>query len=151
MPSLLDEGTAKETYEEEDKGERLEFEDEAEYEEEAVVDYDGKDSEQYEEQYEDVDEGLEYTEDVVEEETDMVDEELDDGGDDGEGEEYENADEEQNVDVEDEDQHEMVKAHRKRKEFEVFVGGLDKDATESVLRKVFAEVEIGRASCRERV
>uniref|UniRef100_A0ACD5UDV6 Uncharacterized protein n=3 Tax=Avena sativa TaxID=4498 RepID=A0ACD5UDV6_AVESA len=135
-----DDGTVKETYEEEDKGERLEFEDEQEYEEEAVVDYDEKDSEQYEEQYEDGDEGLEYTEDVVEEETDMVDEELDDGGDDGEGEEYENADEEQNVDVEDEDHHEMVKAHRKRKEFEVFVGGLDKDATESDLRKVFSEV-----------
>jgi RNA recognition motif-containing protein len=77
---------------------------------------------------------------VVEEETDMVDEELDDGGDEGEGEEYENADEEQNVDVEDDDHHEMVKAHRKRKEFEVFVGGLDKDATESDLRKVFSEV-----------
>uniref|UniRef100_M8BJ40 Heterogeneous nuclear ribonucleoprotein Q n=1 Tax=Aegilops tauschii TaxID=37682 RepID=M8BJ40_AEGTA len=136
-----DDGAAKETYEEEDKGERLEFEDEPEYEEEPAVDYDEKDLEQYEEQYEDGDEGLEYTEDVVEEETEMVDEEeLDNGGDDGEGEEYENADEDHDVDVEDEDHHEMVKAHRKRKEFEVFVGGLDKDATESDLRKVFSEV-----------
>ncbi|VAH50116.1 unnamed protein product [Triticum turgidum subsp. durum] len=136
-----DDGAAKETYEEEDKGERLEFEDEPEYEEEAAVDYDEKDLEQYEEQYEDGDEGLEYTEDVVEEETEMVDEEeLDNGGDDGECEEYENADEDHDVDVEDEDHHEMVKAHRKRKEFEVFVGGLDKDATESDLRKVFSEV-----------
>ena len=40
----------KETYEEEDKGERLEFEDEPEYEEEAAVDYDEKDLEHYEEQ-----------------------------------------------------------------------------------------------------
>ncbi|VAH34848.1 unnamed protein product [Triticum turgidum subsp. durum] len=136
-----DDGAAKETYEEEDKGERLEFEDEPEYEEEPAVDYDEKDLEQYEEQYEDGDEGLEYTEDVVEEETEMVDEEeLDNGGDEGEGEEYENADEDHDVDVEDEDHHEMVKAHRKRKEFEVFVGGLDKDATESDLRKVFSEV-----------
>ncbi|RCV34775.1 hypothetical protein SETIT_7G185700v2 [Setaria italica] len=135
-----EEGGAKETYEEEDKGERLEFEDEPEYEEEAAVDYDEKDLEQYEEQYEDGDEEVEYTEDVVEVETDMVDEELDEGGDDGEGEGYENADEEHHVDVDDEEHNEMVKEHRKRKEFEVFVGGLDKDATENDLRKVFGEV-----------
>ncbi|CAD6260129.1 unnamed protein product [Miscanthus lutarioriparius] len=135
-----DDGVAKETYEEEDKGERLEFEDEPEYEEEAAVDYDEKDLEQYEEQYEDGDEEVEYTEDVVEVETDMVDEELDEGGDDGEGEGYENADEEHHVDVDDEEHNEMVKEHRKRKEFEVFVGGLDKDATENDLRKVFGEV-----------
>lgn len=135
-----DDGTVvKETDEEDDKGERLEFEDEPEYEEEAAVDYDEKE-EQYEEQYEEGDEVFEYTEDVVEEETDMVDEELDEGGDDGEGEEYENADEDHNVDVDDDDHREMVKANRKRKEFEVFVGGLDKDATESDLRKVFSEV-----------
>ncbi|OEL19082.1 Heterogeneous nuclear ribonucleoprotein Q [Dichanthelium oligosanthes] len=135
-----DEGAVKETYEEEDKGERLEFEDEPEYEEEAAVDYDEKDLEQYEEQYEDGDEEVEYTEDVVEVETDMVDEELDEGADDGEGEGYENADEEHQVDVDDEEHNEMVKEHRKRKEFEVFVGGLDKDATENDLRKVFGEV-----------
>ena len=130
----------KETYEEEDKGERLEFEDEPEYEEEAAVDYDEKDLEHYEEQYEDGDEEVEYTEDVIEVETDMADEELDEGGDDGEGEGYENADEEHHVDVDDEEHSEMVKEHRKRKEFEVFVGGLDKDATENDLRKVFGEV-----------
>ena len=127
----------KETYEEEDKGERLEFEDEPEYEEEAAVDYDEKDLEHYEEQYEDGDEEVEYTEDVVEVETDMADEELDEGGYDGEGEGYENADEEHHVGVDDEEHSEMVKEHRKRKKFEVFVGGLDKDATENDLRKVF--------------
>jgi hypothetical protein len=132
-------GAARETYEEEYKGERLEFEDEPEYEEEATVDYDEKDMEQYEEQYEDGDEEVEYTEDVVEVETDVVDEEFE-GGDDGDGEGYENGDEEHHVDVDDEEHHEMVKEHRKRKEFEVFVGGLDKDATESDLRKVFGEV-----------
>jgi len=140
MLKFLDDGVAKETYEEEDKGERLEFEDEPEYEEEAAVDYDEKDLEQYEEQYEDGDEEVEYTEDVVEVEIDLVDEELDEGGDDGEGEGYENADEEHHVDVDDEEHNEMVKEHRKRKEFEVFVGGLDKDATENDLRKVFGEV-----------
>jgi len=35
---------------------------------------------------------------------------------------------------------ELAKEHRKRKKFEVFVGGLDKDATENDLRKVFGEV-----------
>ncbi|KAL5675338.1 hypothetical protein ACJX0J_011469, partial [Zea mays] len=135
-----DDRAAKEIYEEEDKGERLEFEDEPEYEEEAAVDYDEKDLEQYEEQYEDGDEEVEYTEDVVEVETDMVDEELDEGGDDVEGEGYENADEDHHVDGDDEEHNEMVKEHRKRKEFEIFVGGLDKDATENDLMKVFGEV-----------
>lgn len=37
------------------------------------------------------------------------------------------------------EQREMLKEHRKRKEFEVFVGGLDKDATESDIRRAFAE------------
>jgi RNA recognition motif-containing protein len=128
VPKFLDDGVAKEKYEEEDKGERLEFEDEPEYEEEAAVDYDEKDLEQYEEQYE------------VEVETDIVGEELDEGGVDGEGEGYENDDEEHHVDVDDAEQDEMVKEHRKRKEFEVFVGGLDKDATENDLKKVFGEV-----------
>ncbi|GFY84671.1 RNA-binding (RRM/RBD/RNP motifs) family protein [Actinidia rufa] len=36
--------------------------------------------------------------------------------------------------------HDVFKERRKRKEFEVFVGGLDKDATEDDLRKVFSGV-----------
>ncbi|MCE7766833.1 hypothetical protein GQL56_29860, partial [Pseudomonas putida] len=36
--------------------------------------------------------------------------------------------------------HEVVKERLKRKDFEVFVGGLDKDATEDDLRKVFSQV-----------
>lgn len=44
------------------------------------------------------------------------------------------------VDAEEEEHHAVFKERRKRKEFEVFVGGLDKDATEDDLRKVFAEV-----------
>ncbi|KAL2559333.1 nucleolin-like [Forsythia ovata] len=39
-----------------------------------------------------------------------------------------------------EEHHEDVKEKLKRKEFEIFVGGLDKDATEDDLRKVFSEV-----------
>ncbi|KAG5251368.1 nucleolin [Salix suchowensis] len=45
------------------------------------------------------------------------------------------------ADVEEEDEHhELFKERRKRKEFEVFVGGLDKDATEDDLRKIFSRV-----------
>lgn len=40
----------------------------------------------------------------------------------------------------DDDHHEVVNEHRKRKEFEVFVGGLNKDATEDDLMKVFSQV-----------
>ena len=39
-----------------------------------------------------------------------------------------------------EEHHDMVNERRKRKEFEVFVGGLDRDATEEDLRKVFSQV-----------
>lgn len=42
--------------------------------------------------------------------------------------------------AEEQEHHDVVKERRKRKEFEIFVGGLDKDATESDLRKVFGEV-----------
>ncbi|XP_020083759.1 nucleolin isoform X1 [Ananas comosus] len=124
----------KEAYE--DEGERLELEDnepEYEHEEDAAVDYDEKDL--------DHDEGQEeYEGDVVEEEDpEMVDE-----MEDGEGveveEDDENAEEEPEVDPEEEEHHEIVKEHRKRKEYEVFVGGLDRDATEEDLRKVFGEV-----------
>ncbi|XP_058087103.1 uncharacterized protein LOC131234323 [Magnolia sinica] len=41
---------------------------------------------------------------------------------------------------EEEEHHEIVQERRKRKEFEIFVGGLDRDATEEDLRKVFSEV-----------
>lgn len=39
-----------------------------------------------------------------------------------------------------EEHHDVVKERRKRKEFEVFVGGLDRDATEEDLTKVFSQV-----------
>uniref|UniRef100_A0A5B6ZU90 RRM domain-containing protein n=1 Tax=Davidia involucrata TaxID=16924 RepID=A0A5B6ZU90_DAVIN len=39
-----------------------------------------------------------------------------------------------------EEHHVVVKERRTRKEFEVFVGGLDRDATEGDLRKVFGQV-----------
>jgi RNA recognition motif-containing protein len=57
----------------------------------------------------------------------------------GEGEEEEAGEEHEGEEEEDE-QHEVAKERRKRKEFEVFIGGLDKDAAEEDLRKVFSEV-----------
>ncbi|OMO70082.1 hypothetical protein CCACVL1_19112 [Corchorus capsularis] len=42
--------------------------------------------------------------------------------------------------VELEKRHDVVRERRKRKEFEVIVGGLDKDATEDDIRKVFSQI-----------
>ncbi|MCI35900.1 nucleolin-like, partial [Trifolium medium] len=110
------------------------------------VDYDEKEIEQ-EEGHEVGDEVEEEAEDNVGEEGDSGEEEVEDGHDEIEGEEDdEHADEEHEhaemADVEEEEHREVVKERRKRKEFEVFVGGLDKDATEDDLRKVFGEVGV---------
>ncbi|KAK4759271.1 hypothetical protein SAY87_022402 [Trapa incisa] len=91
---------------------------------------------------------------MEEEEVVMVEEELDDPNEELEGEEeYEDErdgddhEHEQEhghehpeiLDIE-EEHHDAFKERRKRKEFEVFIGGLDKDATEDDLRKVFSVV-----------
>lgn len=55
-------------------------------------------------------------------------------------EEEEEGDGEDEHDGDEEEHNDVVKERRKRKEFEVFVGGLDRDATEEDLRKVFREV-----------
>lgn len=44
------------------------------------------------------------------------------------------------VDVEGEEHHDVLDDRRKRKEFEIFVGSLDKGATEEDLKKVFGHV-----------
>ena len=44
------------------------------------------------------------------------------------------------VDADEDEHHEVVEERRKRKEFEVFVGGLDKDVKEEDLKKVFSAV-----------
>ena len=80
---------------------------------------------------------------VGEEEGDMAEEELEDVHEELEGEEYEEHEHEhaEMVDVEEEHHEvELVKERQKRKEFEIFVGGLDKDASEADLRKAFAGV-----------
>ncbi|XP_025014429.1 heterogeneous nuclear ribonucleoprotein Q isoform X2 [Ricinus communis] len=143
----------KDSVEEYEKDERLELDDnETEYEPEEYggVDYDDKEIEQDEVQ--EVEVGYEVEEeheehlveeeeegDLVEEELEDVVEELEEGEEDDEhaGEEADHA---QVVNAEEEEHHEVFKERRKRKEFEVFVGGLDKDATEDDLRKVFTRV-----------
>ncbi|KAL6964931.1 hypothetical protein U1Q18_035986 [Sarracenia purpurea var. burkii] len=149
LVSAKKEDEVKESVDEYEKGERLDLDDnepesEPEPEEYVGVDYDEKEIEQ-----EDVrDEGAggeeEAEEDVGEEEEgDIVEDEMEDVPEELEGEE----DEEQvvevhgnMVDAEEEEHQEVFKERRKRKEFEVFVGGLDKDATEDDLRKIFSEV-----------
>ncbi|KAL6494145.1 hypothetical protein OROGR_032054 [Orobanche gracilis] len=141
------EGTyAKESIDEYEKDERLDLEDndpEYEPEEDGGVDYDEKDIEQdpreeggeVEEDPEEMDVGEEG--DLVEEEVEGVPEELETEEDD----EHAGDEHAEMFDAaEQEEHHELVKERRKRKEFEIFVGGLDKDASESDLREVFSEV-----------
>ena len=139
----------KESIDEYEKDEHLDFEDnypEYEAEEYGGVDYDEKEIEQ-EEGQEEGDEVEEDPEEIVgeeegdtgDEEVEYVYEEVEDDDDEHAGEEHEHA---QMPDVEQEEHREVVKERRKRKEFEVFVGGLDKDATEHDLKKVFGKVGV---------
>ncbi|KAK4344858.1 hypothetical protein RND71_035034 [Anisodus tanguticus] len=132
-----------------EKGERLDLEDnEPEYEPEeyGTVDYDENEIEDdsIQEEGNETEEEAEEGDVGEEEEGDMVEEDVEDVHEEIEGdEEDEDAGEEhaEMVDAaEEEEHHEVVKERRKRKEFEIFVGGLDKDATEDDLRKVFSKV-----------
>ncbi|KAI3449040.1 hypothetical protein Pfo_005705 [Paulownia fortunei] len=137
---------AKEPVDEYEKDERLDLEDndpEYEPEEYGGVDYDEKEIEP--DPQEEGDEVEEEPEEagVGEEEGDMVEEEMEGVPEELEPEEDdERVGEEraERVDTADEEHQEVVKERRKRKEFEIFVGGLDKDATENDLREVFNEV-----------
>ncbi|CAH9113139.1 unnamed protein product [Cuscuta epithymum] len=141
----------KESVEEYEKCERLDLEDnDPEYETEEYVgaDYDERGSEQEDEQDEG-DEIEDNEEDFIcgeEGEGDMVEEveEVEDVNEDlevEEGDEQENEEHAEMVNAaEEEEHHEVVKERRKRKEFEIFIGGLDKDATEDDLKKVFSPV-----------
>ncbi|XP_059633818.1 uncharacterized protein LOC132276422 [Cornus florida] len=147
MVSVNQEDEVKESVGEYEKGERLDLEDnEPEYEPEGYggVDYDEKEIEQegVQEELDEVEEEAEEGGLGEEEEGDMVEEEMEDAHDELQGEEERHAveDHAEMVDAEEEEHHEIVKERRKRKEFEVFVGGLDKDASEDDLRKVFSEV-----------
>ncbi|XP_020203170.1 nucleolin [Cajanus cajan] len=146
------EDEVKESIDEYEKDEHLDLEDnypEYEQEEYGGVDYDEKEIEQDDGQEEgdEVEEDLE--ENVGEEEADTGDEEVEyvyeeveDDDDEHAGEEHTHDEHAQMPDVEDEEHREVVKERQKRKEFEVFVGGLDKNATEHDLRKVFSKVGV---------
>ncbi|KAL0373528.1 UNVERIFIED_CONTAM: Heterogeneous nuclear ribonucleoprotein Q [Sesamum radiatum] len=146
--SIKKDDDAKEPVDEYEKDERLDLEDndpEYEPEEYGAVDYDEKEIE--EDPQEEGDEVEEEPEEEVvgeDEEGDMVEDEMK-----GVREELEPEEDDEHVGegraemvdaAEEEEHHEVVKERRKRKEFEVFVGGLDKDATENDLREVFSEV-----------
>ncbi|CAA6667012.1 unnamed protein product [Spirodela intermedia] len=134
----------KEVYIEEDNCERLDLDDndiEFDPEEEPDMEYDEKRIENDDEQEEGdrVEEGGGDIDDD-EEERDMI-EEIDSDGGNIEGEEDdENVEDEHEDAVEEQEQHDLVAERRKRKEFEIFVGGLDKDSTEEDLKKVFSVV-----------
>lgn len=137
----------KDSVEEFEKGERLDLEDndpeESEPEEYVGDDYDEKealeDGDVGEEEVEDVDAGEDEDGDIQEGEMEDPTEEME-----PEDEEHEHeraADDHADIaDAEEQEHHDVFKERRKRKEFEIFVGGLDKDATEDDLRKVFGAV-----------
>lgn len=82
---------------------------------------------------------------VGDDDGDMGEEDVEDVQEDLEGEEDDQQAAEDHeragmVDADEEEHHEVFKERRKRKEFEVFVGGLDKDVKEEDLKKVFSEV-----------
>ncbi|KAJ4847633.1 hypothetical protein Tsubulata_002743 [Turnera subulata] len=146
---MTEEEEVKESVEEYEKDERLELDDNDpmyEPEEYGGVDYDDKEVEQEDTQVvEEVEEEVEEENVVEEEEGDVVEEEEELETEELEGDEDDEhaAEEEEHVetvDAEEEDHHDVFKERRKRKEFEVFVGGLDKDATEEDLRRVFSRV-----------
>ncbi|KAL3326022.1 hypothetical protein AABB24_036971 [Solanum stoloniferum] len=139
----------KESVDQYEKGERLDLEDnDPEYdpEEYGTVDYDerGIENDDIQEEGDEIQEEPEEVDVDEEEEGDMVEEDVEDVHEEIEGdEEDEHAGEEHAEMVhaaEEEEHHEVVKERRKRKEIEIFVGGLDKDATEDDLRKVFSKV-----------
>lgn len=138
----------KESVEEYEKGERLDLDDnELEYEpeEDGGAEYDEKETEHEgaREEGDDLVEEADERDVPEEEEGDIVEEDIEDVHEELEGEEDEHGEEHQHaemVDAEEQEHHDVFKERRKRKEFEVFVGGLDKDATEGDLRKVFKEV-----------
>ncbi|CAI0548365.1 unnamed protein product [Linum tenue] len=148
LSSLKKGEEAKESVEDYEKDERLELDDnEPEYEPEEYGGeyYDDKEIDQDDDQGvgEEGEEELE-EDNGEEEEDDLVEEEeLEEVPEEVEVEEDDEHAGEEHIEMdatEEDEHHEVFKERRKRKEFEVFVGGLDKDATESDLRKVFGRV-----------
>ncbi|XP_006338907.1 nucleolin-like isoform X1 [Solanum tuberosum] len=134
----------KESVDHYEKGERLDLEDndpEYEPEEYGTVDYDenGIEHDGVQEERNEIEEEPEEADVGEEEEGDMGEEDVEDVHEENEGDEEDEHAEMADA-AEEEEHHEVVEERRKRKEFEIFVGGLDKDATEEDLRKVFSKV-----------
>ncbi|XP_039124450.1 uncharacterized protein LOC120260923 isoform X1 [Dioscorea cayenensis subsp. rotundata] len=109
--------------------------------EEVVAEYEEKEIEDEAGQEEHVEEGDEEADwESVDEE--MVDEMEGEMGEEIEEEVKDNGEDAENEkgNMDSKELGEQHKEHRKQKEFEVFVGGLDKDATEDDLKKVFGAV-----------
>lgn len=124
-----------EEVQENDRSERLELEDnyypyEGEGEEEGAANV-----EMEEEREEEV---VEYDEERVDGDEGNMEGEYEEQEEESNGHHHEV--EEVNREEEEEEHHDVMKERRKRKEFEVFVGGLDRDATDEDLRKVFGQV-----------
>ncbi|KAK4724002.1 hypothetical protein R3W88_026781 [Solanum pinnatisectum] len=134
----------KESVDHYEKGERLDLEDndpEYEPEEYGTVDYDenGIEHDGVQEERNEIEEEPEEADVGEEEEGDMGEEDVEDAHEENEGDEEDEHAEMADA-AEEEEHHEVVGERRKRKEFEIFVGGLDKDSTEEDLRKVFSKV-----------
>ncbi|KAL7619021.1 hypothetical protein Lser_V15G03110 [Lactuca serriola] len=135
-----DQNDVKDSVPEFEKDERLDLEDndpeESEPEEYIGEDYDEKEAQEQVEEEEEADE-MEVGEEDHDPTEEMEAEEED---------EVEEVEPEQphadvaDADADEQEHHDVFKERRKRKEFEIFVGGLDKDATEEDLRKVFSAV-----------
>ncbi|CAN1764175.1 Heterogeneous nuclear ribonucleoprotein Q [Linum perenne] len=156
LSSSKNEEEVKESVEDYEKDERLELDDnEPEYEPEEFggeefggEEYDDRELEQDDAQEDEGEGGEEEleegNEEEEEEEADLEEEELEEVPEEVEVEEEDehtgNVHAEMEDATEEDEHHNVFKERRKRKEFEVFVGGLDKDATEADLRKVFGRV-----------
>nr|XP_043609196.1 nucleolin [Erigeron canadensis]XP_043609198.1 nucleolin [Erigeron canadensis]XP_043609199.1 nucleolin [Erigeron canadensis] len=143
----------KDSVEEYETGERLDLDDndpeESEPEEYVGDEYDEREEvEDVQEEVLDVEEEVEDGEADEEEDGDIHEGEMEDATEELEPEEDEHELEHEHAadepvemaDAEEQEHHDVFKERRKRKEFEIFVGGLDKDATEEDLRKVFSAV-----------
>jgi len=147
---LAEETEVEESVDDFGKDERLDLDDnEPEYEAE---EYGGEEFEERELGQEDHElvneEGEELEEEIeVEEDAGEFADEIGDGAEDLDSEDDDDddhANEEvkhgETVDVEEEEHHDVLHERRKRKEFEIFVGSLDKGASEEDLKKVFGHV-----------
>ena len=129
---LAEETEVEESVDDFGKDERLDLDDnEPEYEAE---EYGGEEFEERELGQEDEEEAGEFADEIGDGAEDL------DSEDDDDDHAIEEVKHGETVDVEEEEHHDVLHERRKRKEFEIFVGSLDKGASEEDLKKVFGHV-----------